>query len=97
VKISDAVDVRRDYQRRLCEALGLDPAVTVDVTVNEAEYRVEWETSAAVDLNDYGWMRLEMGGYPVVGLTPGNQITYEAWDEVLRIKRGWIEQFPTAP
>lgn len=96
MRIIDAIEMRRTHQARMCEALGLDPEKTVDITINREHDRVEVK-GAELDLNAHrGWYRLVMGEYPTLGLTPGNQISYEQWDAALKIENEWRAGFPTA-
>lgn len=94
MRISEAIDIRRKYQLQLCEVLELDPEKTSDITINRENYRVE-VTGAELDLATHrGWYHLELGAYPTLGLTPGNQITYDQWDAVLKVDDEWTKQFP---
>lgn len=96
MRISEAIEMQRTHQARMCEALRLDPEQTVDIVVNREHHRVEVK-GAELDLNTHrGWYHLVMGEYPTLGLTPGNQITHEQWDRVLEIEDEWIAQFPGA-
>jgi len=96
MRFSEAIEMQRTHQARMCAALGLDPAKTVDITVNREHDRVEVK-GAELDLNAHrGWYHLVMGEYPALGLTPGNQITNEQWDKVLEIDDEWRAGFPKA-
>lgn len=98
MRITEANKAPRSHHRSLCNALGLNPDLTSDATLNRAEERVEWTRHwEDVDVNAYEWCRVECTLPPLVtaGRYAGRGVTVEQRQRALEIDGQWLAQFPT--